>query len=120
MLVKTIQDLGNRMEAQTEKIQEMCNNDMEELKNKQGVMDSTLTGLKNTLEETNSGITEAEEWISELKDRMVEINAVEQNKGKRIKIKKEDSPRDPWVNINGTNAQITEVPEAEGEQEQGV
>ena len=38
--------------------------------------------LKNTLERTNSRITEAEEWISELEDRMVKITAEEKNKGK--------------------------------------
>ena len=36
MIVKMIQDLGKRMEAQTEKIQEMFNKDLEELRtNKQ-------------------------------------------------------------------------------------
>ena len=34
MIVKMIQDLGKRMEAKTEKMQEMCNKDPEELKNK--------------------------------------------------------------------------------------
>ena len=35
MIVKMIQDLGIRMETQIEKIQEMFNKDLEELKNKQ-------------------------------------------------------------------------------------
>ena len=35
MIVKMIQNLGNRMEAQIEKIQEIFNKDLEELKNKQ-------------------------------------------------------------------------------------
>ena len=35
MIVKMIQDLGIRMEAKTEKIQEMFNKYLEELKNKQ-------------------------------------------------------------------------------------
>ena len=34
MIVKLIQDLGKRMEAETEKMQEMFNKDLEELKNK--------------------------------------------------------------------------------------
>ena len=34
MIVKMIQDLGIRMEANIEKMQEMCNKDLEELKNK--------------------------------------------------------------------------------------
>ena len=35
MIVKMIQNLGNRMEAWIEKIKEMFNKDTEELKNKQ-------------------------------------------------------------------------------------
>ena len=34
MIVKLIQDLGKRMEAKNEKMQEMFNKDLEELKNK--------------------------------------------------------------------------------------
>ena len=41
--------------------------------------------IKNTLEGTNSGVTEAEEQISELEDRMAEITAEEKNKGKRMR-----------------------------------
>ena len=33
--------------------------------------------MNNTLEGINSRITEAEEWISDLDDRMVEITATE-------------------------------------------
>lgn len=35
MIGKMLQDLGKRIEAQTNKIQEMLNNDLEEIKNKQ-------------------------------------------------------------------------------------
>ena len=35
MVVKMTQNLGNRMEAQIEKIQETFNKDLEEVKNKQ-------------------------------------------------------------------------------------
>ena len=73
--------------------------DIEEIKNKQTEMNNTITAIKNTLEGTNSRITEAEKWIGELEDRMVEITAEEQNKGKRT----EDSLRDLWDNIKCTN-----------------
>ena len=56
-------------------------------------MNSTVTEIKNTLEGNNSRITEAEERISDLEDRMVEITAAEQNKEKRMK-RNEDSLRD--------------------------
>ena len=54
MIVKMIQNLGNRMEAKTEKIQEMFNKDPEELKNKQREMNNTITVMKNTLERINN------------------------------------------------------------------
>ena len=43
IIVKMIQHLGNRIE----KIQEMFKNDLEELKNKQTVMNNSITEIKN-------------------------------------------------------------------------
>ena len=51
--------------------------------------------MKNTLEGINSRITKAEEWISEVKERMLEIIAKKQNEEKRMK-KTEDSLKDFW------------------------
>ena len=57
---------------------------------------------QNTLEGINSRISEAEERISELEDKMVEIISEEQNKVKRMK-RTEDSLRDLWDNIKRTS-----------------
>ena len=46
-------------------------------------MNNTITEMKNTLQGIKSRMTEAEEQISDLEDRMVEITATEQNKGKK-------------------------------------
>ena len=43
MTVKMIQDLGKRKEAKVEKMQEMINKDLEELKNKQTEMNNIKT-----------------------------------------------------------------------------
>ena len=51
--------------------------------------------IKNTLEGTNSRITEAEDRTSEVEDRMVEINEAERGKKKR----NEDNVRDLWDNV---------------------
>ena len=80
-------------------------------------MNNTITEMKNTLEGINSRITEAEEQISDLEDRMVEFTAMEQNKEKRRK-RNEDSLRDLWDNIKCNNIRITGVPEGE-EREKG-
>ena len=71
----------------------MFKKDLKELKNKQTEMNNTINEMKNTLEGINSRITEAEEWISDLEDRMVEFTAVEQNREKRMK-RIEDSLRE--------------------------
>ena len=49
--------------------------------------------MNNTQEGTHSRITEAEAWINDLEDRMVEITATGQNIEKRMKRNK-DSIRD--------------------------
>ena len=41
--------------------------------------------MKNTIEGINNRLTEAEERISELENKMVEITAKEQNKEERMK-----------------------------------
>ena len=61
MIVKMIQNLRNRMKARIEKIQEMFNKDLEELKNKQTEMNNTITEMRNTLEGINNRIMKAEE-----------------------------------------------------------
>ena len=68
--------------------------------------------MKNTLEGINSRISEAEEWISELEDKMVEMTSEEQNKIKRMK-RTEDSFRDLWDSIKHANIWVTGIPEEE-------
>ena len=80
MIVKMIQNLGSRME----KIQETFNKDLE-LKRKQTTMNNTINEIKSSLEGISSRITEAEELISDLEDKIVEITTTEQNKEKRMK-----------------------------------
>ena len=108
MIVKMIQNIGNRME----KIQKTFNKDLEELKSKQTMTNNAINKIKNSLEGINSRITEAEEQISDLEDKIVEITTTEQNKEKRLK-KIEDSLRDLWDNIKHTNIRIIGVPEEE-------
>ena len=55
---------------------------------------------------------EAEDRISDVEDRMVEINEAERKKGKRFKIN-EDNLRDLWDNVKRPNIQITGIPEKE-------
>ena len=68
-----------------DKMQESINKDLEELKNKDTETNNTIIEIKNTPEGISSRLSEAEEWISELEDKMVEINSEDQNKVKRMK-----------------------------------
>ena len=61
-------------------------------------MNTEITEIKSTLEGTNSRITEAEDMISEVEDRMVEINEAERKKEKRIK-RNEDNLRDLLLQV---------------------
>ena len=77
------------MKAKIENMQEKFTKDLQELKN------------KYALEGINSRITEAEEWINDVEERMVEISATEQYI-ERMK-RNEDSLRDLWDNIKHIN-----------------
>ena len=68
-----IQNLENEMELQInsletriEKMQEMFIKDLGKKKKSQSIMNNARTEIKNTLEGTNSRITEAEDRISEV------------------------------------------------------
>ena len=77
-------------------------------------MKNTITEMKNTLEGIISILSDTEEWISELEDKVVEITDAEQKKEWN-----EDSLRDLWDNIKRTNICIIGVLEGE-EREKGA
>ena len=68
-------------------------------------MNNAINEIKNTLEATISRITGAEDRISELKDRMVEINESERIKEKWIK-RNQDNLRDLQDKIKRYNIRI--------------
>ena len=76
MIVKMIKNLEIKMELQInsletriEKIQEIFNKDLEEIKKSHYIMNNAINDIKNTVEGSNSRITEAEDGISEVEDR---------------------------------------------------
>lgn len=56
--------------------------------------------MNNTVERINSRITEAEEWINDLEDRMVEITSAEQNIGGKGIEKKKKKPKTSGTTLN--------------------
>ena len=88
-----------------EKMQESINRHLDELKNKHTDTNSIITETKNTLEGISNRISEAEEWISELEDKTVEIISEEQNKIKWMK-RTEDNLREFWDNIKSTTFEL--------------
>ena len=83
MIAKMIQDLRKRIETQTDKLQEMFNENLENRKNKPTELNKTKLKYKICLEGTNSRLNEAEEWRSELDYSIVEITVVEQNENEK-------------------------------------
>ena len=74
-------------------------------------MDDAITETQSTLEGTNSRTTEAEQKISEVEDRIVEIKEAEREKEKK-KIN-EDNVRNLSDNVKCPNFCIIQVPEEE-------
>ena len=66
-------------------------------------MNNAITEIRRTLEGTNSRITEAEDRISEVDDRKVEIKKEERKKGKKKELKEVRITRDLWDNVKHTN-----------------
>ena len=71
-------------------------------------MNNAITEIKNTLEGSNSRITEAEKRITEMEERMVEINEAQRKKEKELN---EENLRDLWDKVKCPNIQIIGVPE---------
>ena len=69
----------------------MFNKDLEEIKKSQLKMNNAIIEIKITLQRTMSIITEREDRINGVEDKMVEINEAERKKEKRIK-RNEDNP----------------------------
>ena len=75
-------------------------------------MNNAITEIKSMLEGTDSRITEAEDRISDMEDRKVEINEPERKKVKGIK-RNEDNLRYLQDNVKCPNTEIIGVPEEE-------
>ena len=88
----------NRLETKNQTMPDMFNKDLEEIKKSQSKINNAIAEIKRTLEGTNSRITEEGERISEVEDRMVEINESE-----RKKERNEDNFRDLWENVKCPN-----------------
>ena len=70
----------NILETKIENMQEMFNKDLEDIKKSPLRMNNATNEIKNTLEGTMSWKTETEDRISEIEDKMVEINETERKK----------------------------------------
>ena len=109
-----MQDIGNKLEAKMDNynLQETLSKEIQDIKLQQEEMQNTITEIKTSLEAANSRTHEAEEWISKVEDRLVEIMDVEQKSKKRLK-RNEESLRELWDNVKHTKIRIIGVPEGE-------
>ena len=49
-MLKIMQDIGNKLEAKTDNLQETLSKEIQDIKLKQEVMQNTITEIKNSLE----------------------------------------------------------------------
>ena len=75
-------------------------------------MNKAINEIKSPLEGTNSRIMEAEDRISKVEDRMLELNETERKQEKRIK-RSEDKLRDLQNSVKRPTIRIIGVPEEE-------
>ena len=61
LMLKKMQDIGNKLEAKMDNLQETLTKEIQDIKLKQEEMQNTITEIKNSLEAANSRIQEAEE-----------------------------------------------------------
>ena len=90
----------------------MFNKVLEEIKKSQSIKNNGITDIKSALEGTNSRINVAEDKVSDVENRMMEIYEAEREKEKRIK-RNEDNFRDLWDFVKCPNIRIIGVPEEE-------
>ena len=94
LMLKMMQDIGHKLEAKMDNLQETLSKEIQDIKLKQEEMQNTTNEIKNSLEAANSRIQGAEERVSEV-DRLVEIMDVEQKREKRLKTN-EEHLRELW------------------------
>ena len=61
MLLKMMQDIGNKLEAKIDNLQQTLSKETQDVKLKQAEIQNTITEIKNSLEVTNSRLQKAEE-----------------------------------------------------------
>ena len=61
LMLKMMQDIGNKLEAKMDNLQETLSKEIQDIKLKQEDMQNTITEIKNSLEAAKSRIQEAEE-----------------------------------------------------------
>ena len=81
-MLKMMQDTGNKLEANSDNLQETLSKEIQDLKLKQVEMQNTITEIKKFIRSNQQQNTEAEEQISEVEERLVEITDVEQKREK--------------------------------------
>ena len=86
--------------------------ELESIRRSQEILENSFEEIKVELKGMNIRMNNAEEQISDLEDRIMEITELEQQTETQI-LKNESSIRDLWDNIKHVNLHIIGIPEGE-------
>ena len=96
-----------------------CKKKLETTRRSQEKLENSFAETKAELKSMNSRMNNAEERISDLEDRLMEITQSKQKTESQMKKKNESNIRDLWDNIKQANLCIIGIPEGE-EREKGI
>ena len=91
---------------------------LETIRKSQEKLENSFAETQAELKALKSRMDNAEEWISDLEDRIMEITQSRQQTENQMK-KHESNVRDLWDNVKQANLHIIEIPEGE-ENEKGI
>ena len=86
--------------------------ELENIRRNQEILENSFAEMQTELKALKNRMNNAEERISDLKDRIMEITQLEHRKENQMK-KYESNIGDSWNNINQANIHIIGIPEEE-------
>ena len=90
--------------------------ELENIRSSQEKLENSFSGLQTELKAIKNRMNNAEEWISDMEDRIMEIT----QSGQQTEKNKRKNIEDLWDNIKWANLHIIGIPEGKEKGEKGI